>query len=305
MSRRGYIALSIAVVGCLVALIFFSQINSEAVQVVQQPQVVRDEKVKQNQECPHLFISWNLANFGKSKKEESLQMMARVLKDADIVAVQEVNAGKDFGGQALATLASRLSDTSRSSFDYVVSDPTLPRNTETERYGYLTRKDKVSFSRKDAFLVSELEELISREPFSLIASFKQEEKIQFFTIHTVPTKKRPELEVEAFPKSSSVTQATRAIFAGDFNLPGRVTDKTFIPLGYTGHISEKTSLKNKLDVNGGYRFHQYDNIYTKGITVCESGVIDFVKEYFSPVTNESLKKAKEVSDHLPVYIRFK
>jgi endonuclease/exonuclease/phosphatase family metal-dependent hydrolase len=255
--------------------------------------------------CPYLFISWNLANFGTSKSQEALTVMARVLKDADVVAGQEVNAGKEFGARALADLASRMQDAKGVLFDYVVSDPTQPRNTETERYGYIVRKDTFSFSRKNAQLLREMEDVISREPFTLLGSLKKEEPVLFLSIHAVPTKKKPEVEVAHLLDSSTVRNAPRAIFSGDFNLPAKITDKTFKEMGYTGHVSSKTSLKNKLDGNGGYLLHQYDNIYTKGITVCEAGVIDFVSEYFSPVTNESLKKAKEVSDHLPVYIRFK
>ena len=48
-----------------------------------------------------------------------------------------------------------------------------------------------------------------------------------------------------------------------------------------------------------------DRADTVGVHVCESGVIDFVSSKFSPVTNESLKEARKISDHLPVYIRFR
>ena len=249
--------------------------------------------------CQNLFISWNLANFGKSKSPEALEIMAEVLRNAKFVAVQEVNAGGNLGANTLAKLADILSRKG-SAWDYVVSDPTRPANSEVERYGYLMRKE-VFFSRKSAYLVSELEEAISREPFTVSATLKDFEPIQFFSIHTVPTKKGPEREVKALLQSEQVTKALRAIFSGDFNLPAGITDTTFEAMGYKGTIREKTSLKQKLDTRGGYLFHQYDNIYVKGVSVSESGVIDFVVKYFSPVTDESLKKAREVSDHLPVY----
>lgn len=249
--------------------------------------------------CQNLFISWNLANFGKSKSQEALEIMAEVLRDAKFVAVQEVNAGGAFGASTLAKLADILSRKG-AAWDYVVSDPTQPANKEVERYGYLMRKE-VFFSRDSAYLVSELEETISREPFTVTATLKGFEPIQFFSIHTVPTKKDPQREVQALLQSKQVTTAVQAIFSGDFNLPAGITDTTFEAMGYKGVIRQKTSLKQKLDDRGGYLFHQYDNIYVKGVTVSESGVIDFVAKYFSPVSHESLKKAREVSDHLPVY----
>lgn len=253
--------------------------------------------------CQKLFISWNMKDIGNSKSPQSLEVMASVLKDADVVAIQEVVAGKGFGAKKVSDLVQVLAQKGQP-FDYIVSDPTIPSSPGVERYGYLIRKH-ILFSRDDAHLVKALEDTIDREPYALTAKWKDETTVTFFTIHTVPTKKNPELEVAVIPSSDEVKNASRAIFAGDFNLPARSTDPVFTQMGYTGQIREKTSIKDKLDAQGNYLLHQYDNIYTKGIHVCESGVIDFVGQYFSPVTQESLRKAREVSDHLPVYIRYK
>lgn len=38
--------------------------------------------------------SWNLQNFGKTKTEAEINFMANTLKDFDVVAIQEVVAGK-------------------------------------------------------------------------------------------------------------------------------------------------------------------------------------------------------------------
>jgi endonuclease/exonuclease/phosphatase family metal-dependent hydrolase len=244
-----------------------------------------------------------MKDMGQSKSQESLEVMASVLKNADVVAIQEVVAGKGFGARKVAELVQVLAQKGQL-FDSIVSDPTFPASPGIERYGYLVRKH-ILFSRDEAHLVKALEDTIDREPYALTAKWKDETTVTFFTIHTVPTKKKPELEVAALPSSDEVKHAARAIFAGDFNLPARATDPVFTQMGYTGNIREKTSLKDKPDAQGGYLLHQYDNIYTKGIHVCESGVIDFVAQYFSPVTQESLHKARDVSDHLPVYIRFK
>jgi endonuclease/exonuclease/phosphatase family metal-dependent hydrolase len=261
------------------------------------------KSVQSNDSCKKLFVSWNMKDMGKSKSQESLEVMASVLKDADVVAIQEVVAGKGFGAKKVADLAQVLAQKGQL-FDNIVSNPTFPDSPGVERYGYLIRKH-ILFSRDDTHLVKALQETIDREPYALTAKWKDETTVTFFTIHTVPTKKKPELEVAVLPSSDEVKNVSPAIFAGDFNLPARSTDPVFTQMGYTGQIREKTSIKDKLDAQGGYLLHQYDNIYTKGIHVCESGVIDFVDQYFSPVRQESLRKAREVSDHLPVYIRFK
>ncbi len=253
--------------------------------------------------CPHLFISWNLLNFGRSKSDDALTVMASTLKDADIVAIQEVNAGKDFGSQAIAKLVDLLTRTG-SSWDYIVSDPTEPHSSGSERYAYLVKRH-VAFSRDTAKLLTELAPAIDREPYMLTISIRKSDPLQLFTIHAVPTEKNPLREIEALTTSTSVSASPRAIFSGDFNLPARITDPIFERMGYQGHIREKTSLRTKLDAQHGYLRHQYDNIYTRGLTVCESGTVDFVEQHFSPVTNEMLTAARKVSDHLPVFVRFK
>ena len=73
-------------------------------------------------------MSWNIANFGKSRSDDQIAFMAGVLRNADIVAVQEVTAGKDAGVQAVAKLADALSRTG-AKWDYIVSDPTAPAST--------------------------------------------------------------------------------------------------------------------------------------------------------------------------------
>ena len=79
----------------------------------------------------------------------------------------------------------------------------------------------------------------------------------------------------------------------------------FGPKGWTAHIDGKTSLKQKLGPSGEYLLYQYDHILSKGsIKVIHTRIIDFVTERYSPITNESLRSARLVSDHLPVSMRF-
>jgi deoxyribonuclease-1-like protein len=254
-------------------------------------------------DCPYTYVSWNLGNFGKSKSDETIEIMAKILRDADIVAVQEVTAGKLVGAQAVARLAGALSRTGND-WDYVVSDPTQPISPGVERYAYLFKKKSVTFNRDSARLLSALETTIDREPFTVVVTAKSGAQISLFTMHAVPTAKSPIREVRALEDAAELQETTRAIFSGDFNLGKDSTDPSFEKLGFTGYINEKTSIKMKLSADG-YLLKQYDNIYAKGVHVCSVGVIDFIKTSFSPVTDESLANARKLSDHLPVFIRFK
>jgi endonuclease/exonuclease/phosphatase family metal-dependent hydrolase len=58
-------------------------------------------------DCPYLFVSWNLQDFGRSKSPEEIERIAEIIVAADVVALQEVVAGKGFGAQAIARLAER------------------------------------------------------------------------------------------------------------------------------------------------------------------------------------------------------
>lgn len=253
--------------------------------------------------CSYTLIGWNLNNLGRKKTDEEIEIMAKVLAHGDIVAIQEVVAGKEFGAQATARLATALGRTG-AAWDYIVSDPTRPPSDGVERYAYFWKEHRVSVNRDDAHLVDELQNSIDREPYALSFELKGIPAVRVFTIHAVPTAKQPMAEVKALTAAKAVRAGDRVIVAGDFNLDPKKTDPLFGRIGFTGNINTHTSLKSIMRKEG-HTARQYDNIYTRGVTVCKSGVIDFVSEHFSPVTNASLKQARHLSDHLPVYINFR
>lgn len=259
-----------------------------------------------NDECPNLLLSWNIQDLGKSKSEDVLAEIAEIIHDAnaDVVAIQEVTAGKDFGARAVAKIVDILSRKGKD-FDYLVSDPTSSDSFGVERYAYITKKSKVSISRGESGLVSDLVGKVSREPLVMTANFKGVSPVRFFNFHAVPTEKNPIEEIKSIVGSRVIAETSRGILSGDLNLGHMQTHSLFNSVGYNGQIKSKTSLRRTLDKKNNYMSHQYDNIYVKGVTVCSSGVLDFVKERHSPVNNESLRVARKVSDHLPVYIRFK
>lgn len=270
------------------------------------PSVVatQDTNAAASSTCPNKIISWNLDNFGKSKIDDALLVMVDVMRSADIVMVVEVNAGKEFGAKRLGDLVDLLTRTG-SEWDYIVSDPTQPKTPGQERYAFLIKRG-VKFNRDTAHLVKELEDPIDREPYSVKVILHGGKEVTLFAIHTVPTAKHPEREVEALLGNDEVKAEGPAIFAGDFNLGPSSTDPVFTQMGYIGTINEKTSIKNKVDESksgtSAYLRHQYDNIYVKGLKVLSSGAINFVEGRFSITDEESLKAVKKVSDHLPVYV---
>ena len=78
---------------------------------------------------------------GKSKDDQEIEVMAQSLKDADLVAIQEVVAGYG-GSQAVARLAEAL-NRKGDRWDYRISDPTSSTPQTREKYAFLWKTRRV------------------------------------------------------------------------------------------------------------------------------------------------------------------
>ncbi len=248
----------------------------------------------------YTLTSWNAGNFGKSKSAETLATMADILKGSDIVFLQEVSTGPA-GAQTTGRLQSALDQTG-ARWDSLTSDATS--GDGSERYSTLWKSSRAQVQRKNP-LVADLADVIDREPHENEVTIEGI-KIRVYNFHAVPTKKGPIREAKLVAESSTLAGVPDAFLVGDFNI-GKVTIEGVLgSQGWIAHIDGKTSLKQKLGPSGEYLLYQYDHILSKGSTikVTSSRVIDFVAERYSPITDESLRSARLVSDHLPVSIRF-
>jgi endonuclease/exonuclease/phosphatase family metal-dependent hydrolase len=241
------------------------------------------------------LVTWNLCNFGKSKSVEEIRIIANVLKDADIVAIQEVSAS-DFGAQAVAKLADEL-NRKGAKWDYVISDPT--NGLGKERYAYLWKSSHIKIIGKP-WLEKTLDILIDREPF--LSKFNINGKtLLLSTIHVVPTSKNPSRECSLLYKLDSIYITDNLMIMGDFNLSQK--NKSFDILKSRGFksslINQKTSIKMKPQ-NGEILANEYDNIFfeLQLIKINTAGIINFAEKYLD------LKEARKISDHLPVYLTF-
>lgn len=118
--------------------------------------------------------------------------------------------------------------------------------------------------------------------------------------HSRTYKEKPEQEIIHFIDYPERLDSDRIIIAGDFNL----TEKHDVwrPLyrvGFKNALSNQlTTLKWKCK-NGDYLSRAIDNIYfLPGITKLQAGSMDFVQDC------ANLKRAREISDHLPIFIEF-
>ncbi|MGF1558787.1 MAG: endonuclease/exonuclease/phosphatase family protein [Flavobacteriaceae bacterium] len=240
------------------------------------------------------LVSWNIQDFGQTKSNDELEEMAELLRDADIVAIQEVVSG--FGGaQAVAKLADLL-NRKGAQWDYVISDPTNSPKYVTERYAVVWKTKHIKIKNRGS-LIKALDAAIDREPF-LLDFYIADKKLTLINFHSRPYDKNPEAEITALTQYINSNVSGPVILAGDFNVDEAdpVFDN-FKKNGYSPAVSnQKTTLKRACD-GFEYRNHAIDNIfYSNTTTKTKSGVIDFVRAC------ENLEKGRKLSDHLPVYL---
>lgn len=241
------------------------------------------------------LMTWNAFNFGKSKSETEIAFFAKQMKSFDLVTIQEVSTG-NYGAKAVAALVDELNRTG-AKWDYVISDGTSGEGSE--RYAYLWKTSKVKL-KGNAWLESSLENEIDREPF--MARFQiRDESVLLASFHAVPTGKNPETECELLVRLNGKYPEDHIMIMGDFNLSEK--SEAFDELKKNGFepavTQQKTSLKMKVS-DDEHLANEYDNIFfeSKPIHKISSGVIDFSKEF------SSLKDARTISDHIPVYLEF-
>lgn len=243
------------------------------------------------------ICSWNLQNFGKSKSDEELAYIAQIIRKFDVVAIQEVVAGYG-GSKAIGRLAEELNRTG-SKWDYTISSPTSGSGSSKERYAFLWNTAKIRKTGA-AWLEQNYEEAIDREPYycRFVIGNRTFTVVNF---HAVPKSKQPEREIKYFRFMPGLYPDDKLIFCGDFNLSQSHT--VFSPLkkmGYTSALTgQKTTLKQEC-VQDICLASAYDNFFYKvsDLQVSSSGVIHFYRNF------ESVKAARMISDHIPVYLSF-
>ncbi len=242
------------------------------------------------------LVSWNIRDFGKTKNAEELNRMADILRDSDIVAIQEVVAG--FGGaQAVAKLSDIL-NRKGSKWDYVISDPTHSSKYVTERYAFVWKTKHIKIKNRGG-LIEALDTEIDREPY-LMEFYVKGKKLSIINFHSRPHNKNPEAEIKALTTYICDSLQVPLILTGDFNVDEKkpVFDR-LKAAGFTPAIqNQKTTLKRSCS-RQDYLNYPIDNVFcSKEIGKVKGGVLDFVR------VCDELENARKLSDHLPVVLRF-
>ncbi len=242
------------------------------------------------------LVTWNLYNFGRTKDDQEISVAAETLRDADVVAVQEIVTSPP-GSQAIGKLDREL-DRTGAAWDYRISKPTT--GPGTEKYAFLWKPSRLRLMGQ-AWLEASLADSLDREPY--LARFKHRESgrtLLVASLHAVPSSKNPEREVALLNRLDWQYETDHVMLVGDFNLDE--DDPAFDELrglGYAAVLDDQpTSLRRKRrDGPNGHLANEYDNIFyeTGPLRKTRGGVLDFTPRF------SSLKEARSLSDHLPVY----
>ncbi len=246
------------------------------------------------------MATFNIQVFGKSKASKPVVMdvLARIVREFDLVAIQEIRNSDD---DLLPNFVELINSTGRQ-YDYVIG-PRLGRTSSKEQYAYVFDLTTIEVDRSQLYSVADPDDLLHREPLVGWFRVRGPSPDQAFTfslvnIHTDPDETEQELNV-----LDDVYRVVRddgrreddVIVLGDLN----VDDKH---LGQLGQISGMTWVISGTPTNTKGT-SQYDNIVFQRQATSEftgrAGIFDYMRQY-----NLSMEEALEVSDHLPVWAEF-
>jgi endonuclease/exonuclease/phosphatase family metal-dependent hydrolase len=247
-----------------------------------------------------LISSFNIQVLGKSKmsKPQVVNVLAQVIRQFDIVAIQEVRAKEDDILPALVGAVN--SDGSRYSF---LIGPRLGRTVSTEQYAFVFDTTRVEHEPRSVGTISDPADMLHREPFVARFRARTHSPDRAFTFWLVNTHTDPDevpQEVSALADVFQVMQTARAeeddvILLGDLNASSS-------ELGRLGQIPGIMCAVNGVMTNTRQN-KAYDNILFHRQQTSEFtgrwGVFN-LEQVFGLSQSEALK----VSDHLPIWAEF-
>ncbi len=252
-----------------------------------------------NQETIRI-ASFNIQAFGPAKAENRavMEVLARIIREFDIVAIQEVCSARP---GVLRSLMDHVNETGR---DYsILVGPQVGRTSNKERYVFVFDQARIETDRDAAYTVNDPDDLLHRPP--LIGWFRvrgpARDKAFTFTlvnVHTDPDDAEFEmrhLDAAFYAVRDDNRGEDDLIMLGDFNEDDE-------------HLGELATIPNFLAAiaatpTNTRQTQQYDNLVFQLSATSEyagrSGVFDFMRQY-----NLTLEQALQVSDHLPVWAEF-
>ncbi len=246
------------------------------------------------------IASFNIQAFNHSKaaKAHVMDLLARIVREFDIVAVQEIRSRSD----DLVPNFVELVNAAGRHYDYVIG-PRQGRGAVQDQYAFVFDAATVEVDRTQLYTVADPDDLLLREP--LVAWFRARgpPADEAFTFTLVNVHVDPERTAEELDVLADVFRLVRddgrgeddVILLGTFYADDR-------HLGALGRLPGLTAVISATPTNT-QSTEQRDNVLFDRRATNEftgrGGIFDFLRQY-----NLSLQEALEVSDHLPVWAEF-
>lgn len=247
-----------------------------------------------------LVASFNIQVFGTSKlaKQHVVDVLAQVIRNFDVVAIQEVRAKSN---EVIPSFVKQVNaDGSR--YQYVIG-PRLGRTNSKEQYTFLYDTSRIEVDTSSVGTMHDPGDRLHRPPLFVRFRARTQQPEQGFTFWMVNSHTDPDEvpeEVDALADAFIALKQARPdeddiILLGDLNASpqqfGRLGQLTDIGWAVSGVTTNTRRTKT------------YDNLIFQRTATAEYtgrwGVLDLQTTY-----GLSLKQALEVSDHNPVWAAF-
>jgi len=247
------------------------------------------------------LASFNIQVFGQSKikKPEVMNVLARIIKRYDVVAIQEVRSKEQNVIPALLNLVNDA-DTR---YDYVISER-LGRTGSKEQYVFVYNTKTVGLIPESSYVVDDPDDVFEREPF--VAFFRSGNfDFKLVNNHIKPEDVSAELShlADVINDIYDSSSEKDIVVLGDMNADGSYfnEDNLTTTLPFWEQL-----IGNNEDTTVAASDNTYDRMMTRDTTANveytgTSGVFRWDTEY--GITDAGF--IKKVSDHYPVYAEFR
>lgn len=256
------------------------------------------------------IASFNTLHLGWGSSKD-LELVATVLADFDVVALQEV-----MKGDALTLLVSQLELVSTQAeginidWNSTVSEK-IGRSRYKEAYAFVWRTDRVQLVPQSTFVVNDVGDRFMREPY--VASFISGNfDFTLVSAHFIYGDRKADRQIEARAiddvyqyLQDSDMQENDVILLGDFNLTP--SDQSWQGLKDITGMTWVLDAPARTTIGKTGMSNLYDNIWFQSQHTAEfsgeGGSYEFMHDLFETDVFESARRL--VSDHVPVYAVFR
>ncbi|MCA9172166.1 MAG: hypothetical protein KDB23_31080, partial [Planctomycetales bacterium] len=271
-------------------------------QIVDTKKTQTDSPNVSSEQPPRIRIAtFNVQAFDqiKSRKPAVLDVLARIGREFDVLAIQEIQSRSDDVLPRLVTLMNKTGQ----EYDFAVGPRVGPDGAQ-EQYGFVFNRRTVQIDRAELYTVDDRDDLFMYEPF--VAWFR--------TVNAAPqhafTFSLINLRIDPSTAEQEIEYLDQLLYAVQHD--GRQEDDIIL----AGDLQASAAYLKEAGLSAEIGFavtdvptnvvatEAWDNLVFYKTSTAEftgnAGIFDFLRIY-----NLTIDQALEVSDHLPVWAEFR